>query len=155
MGLIGRDTDLIWAAGFIDGDGCITIQNSKNGRYGQPTISASQANIEPLVILRELFGGSIRKHDDNRKPTYSPSYRWRLTATKAVEACRTLLPYLRVRRRQAELVILWQDTALAQDEKRHGLNQKVMEVRTLIDKEIGTLNKKGVLRGSIKSLEEV
>ena len=57
---------LAWAAGFIDGDGHITVQNRTTkhkdkvytGQYLR--VGASQAALPPLEELQRLFGGSIR-----------------------------------------------------------------------------------------------
>ena len=50
-----------WAAGFFEGDGTL---NQKTH-----TISVAQAHIEPLLRLRNIFGGSIRKRPlDPRNP---------------------------------------------------------------------------------------
>lgn len=138
---MSRELDLAWAAGFLDGDGCVSL----NTRYGSPLISATQCNVVPLTALVGLFGGNITRHDDNRKATFQPSFRWRLHAAQTVAACRELLPYLRSKRRQAEIVIEWAETRVPQPEKSHNpLAKWRRDARNVLLSEIRGLNKKGV-----------
>jgi len=150
-----RELELAYAAGFIDADGCITIQNhSVDRRFGQPSISASQVAIEPLVVLQKLFGGTINKASDNRKETHAPVFRWRLVSRKSIVACKELLPFLRYKRRQAELVLRFDETSLTQAQKRYGLPKEILEIRQAISIELSHLNRKGVKRG-ILTLETI
>ena len=138
---MSRELDLAWAAGFIDGDGCITM----NTRYGSPMISASQCSVVPLNALVDLFGGNITKHDDGRKATFRPSFRWRLYTAQSIAACEELLPYLRLKRRQAEILIEWAATRVGQPEKSHNpLARWRRDARNALLSEIRGLNKKGI-----------
>jgi len=63
-----------WVAGFLDGDGCLSLYNKKNKSGScllQPFIMFSQAQDEGtpkvLVKIQELYGGSIIKHDSCKK----------------------------------------------------------------------------------------
>jgi len=106
-------TDIAWAAGFFDGEGCIQILNNKgknktNSYY--VTLDVSQAySKEPLLLLQRLFGGSLevlsaRKHCPNAV------WHWRLYAKDAIrEMLVEMLPYLTVKRRQATTAISFLD----------------------------------------------
>lgn len=88
-----------WAAGFIDGDGFISID--KTGDGFQAKIEATQGIEDPLVCLRNLFGGSIGV----KKSTYGNYLYWRARGYQVEEILRCLLPYLVVKKRQAEIVL--------------------------------------------------
>lgn len=106
--------DLAYIAGFMDGEGTIGMKReqrrSVSGGYSyQAYITA--ANTDPVVIewLYSLFGGNIRKRPINpgfSSPNAKPHlYVWAVGAKTAVAICELLLPYLRMKRRQAEILL--------------------------------------------------
>ena len=101
-----RKTDLAYAAGIIDGEGSIGI-------YRQPTyltwITVRNTNEWICQWLRFAFGGYVYTH------TYKPphlkwkdSWQWRITGSDAADFLRLILPYLRLKKPQAELAIAFQ-----------------------------------------------
>ena len=64
---MSRSHQLAWAAGFIDGDGFITIQNRSQMVNGKKytgyyvRLGCCQASEVPLKELQRLFGGVIRE----------------------------------------------------------------------------------------------
>jgi hypothetical protein len=110
MESMNTPTDLAWAAGFFDGEGCIHIGKSIQRQYEnyQLVISVTQAEREPLDKLQELFGGFIKSYQATR---YTRKYHlhWGLSSIKATNALRAMLPYLTVKREQAELALKFQD----------------------------------------------
>lgn len=98
----GRDInpiDCAWAAGFLDGEGCFTITVHKKGRNFIPGIIAGQVYGEPLEKLHGLFGGSITI-------TTGGFLRWEICGAQILrEVLPCLIPYLTLKRRQAELLL--------------------------------------------------
>jgi hypothetical protein len=102
-------TEIAWAAGFVDGEGCVSI--AKSGRRGQPLpyyraeLIVANTVREPLDRLALLFGGRVvvaRRAIGNRKLTYQ----WKTTGTAhTTSVLRELLPWLTVKRAQAALVL--------------------------------------------------
>jgi hypothetical protein len=102
-------TDVAWAAGFVDGEGCVSV--CKSSRKGQPLpyyradLVVSNTVREPLDRLASLFGGRVvvtREAVGNRKRTFG----WKTTGTAhTAEVLRELLPWLTVKREQASLVV--------------------------------------------------
>lgn len=45
-----------WLAGFIEGDGCFSVNSQQGGRYKYPKIEAHQKNLEPLEAIQSTFG---------------------------------------------------------------------------------------------------
>jgi hypothetical protein len=81
-----------WAAGFLEGEGSFT----KNRR--SPTVNAVQVNREPLVLLLNLFGGSLLgpyKNKGNRQGYHE----WRVCGDRALGVMLTMYPILSERRR--------------------------------------------------------
>jgi LAGLIDADG endonuclease len=59
-----RKQKVIWAAGFFDGEGCISIAKSVSSHTGLGTnyrvrIKVAQQVRKPLEIFKELWGGSF------------------------------------------------------------------------------------------------
>jgi hypothetical protein len=104
-----------YLAGFIDGEGTIGMKRERRrlaqGHYSyQAYVSAGNTN--PVVIewLYTLFGGNLRKRtpksilkkSPNAKPDF---YEWRIGAKAAVAVCELLVPFLRMKREQARIVL--------------------------------------------------
>ncbi len=104
------DITLAYLAGAIDSDGCITIVRLtyavRSGKGRTPPfheqISLKQASSEIADLLKETFGGW--RWDKPAKGTHRKMYEWRAECSLAVAAARALLPYLRIKRQQAELL---------------------------------------------------
>lgn len=91
-----------WAAGFIDGEGCFYAGVTSRGRT-QARLQVGQNDRFALELLQELFGcGSIYVSRD--------THVW--TVGKGSDLQRVIervLPYLVVKRRQAEAFLLLVD----------------------------------------------
>jgi hypothetical protein len=90
-----------YLAGFFDGEGCIQIIQGHC-----LTVRADVCQTE-LSILEEIqcnFGGNLR-HLRRRTPKQSESWRLTWEAKSAIEILEKILPYLRVKRPQAEIVL--------------------------------------------------
>lgn len=102
---------LAYLAGVIDSEGCMTIQKSVpylNQQGGcapsySERLSVSMKDIEPIRLLSATF------HQDYYvyylHANSNPDYTLIFTSKKAIRAIKVLLPYLRTKRRQAELLL--------------------------------------------------
>lgn len=106
-----RIHQVVWAAGFFDGEGTITFGGKPS--YGAWIfLQVGQRVREPLDLFVELFGGYIIEVPSGPFRPNDTSFSWR-TSTKA--DCRgtlaDMLPYLVVKQAQASLAIEWIDLA--------------------------------------------
>lgn len=101
--------DLIWFAGFFDGEGCVSIQRRKIDGGGWH-LSLLVPNTAHRVIrgLPALFGGSVF-HIKCLPHQWQPQMRWRVSGRQAGLVLHALLPYLRVKHRQAEVAVEFQE----------------------------------------------
>jgi hypothetical protein len=136
---------LAWAAGFLDGDGFITIQNRNQNISGiiykghYLRIGACQANITPLEELKSLFGGTIReKNSGPNKEGYNRKQQWiwQCSTRSAKEALVQLLPYLIHKKTVACLAIEFADT-MGTTQK---VSEEILEKRIKLQQEIKELN---------------
>jgi hypothetical protein len=105
---MNRKHQLAWAAGFIDGEGCIMIvrntAKTSRGVYYTLRINVAQNDPRPLEILSALFGGNVRKRKV-KSPLRTHCWEWTISTMQAAHALQQMLPYLVVKREQAEIAI--------------------------------------------------
>jgi hypothetical protein len=98
-------------AGFFDGEGCIQIVETRRQKRWiswSVTASCSQRDPRPLRLLMEQYGGHIHHH-----PKIKGSDRWifvwQISGSKAVAAIADMLPFLIVKKEQAEVALEFWD----------------------------------------------
>ena len=100
-----------YLAGFIDGEGSLLLQPHRRKDWKRvyycPEVDVYNTDPEILSVLREWTGlGSVNAFHNSKKPShYKIRYTWRITGLKAKMLLNTLLPYLQIKRKQAELLI--------------------------------------------------
>ena len=99
---------MIWAAGFFDGDGSVSIFRQSAG-YLHLKISVAQVKKEPVEILYVLFGGGLRLHRREPSSRYQPTWNWYATGAKALRALKQMVPWMVGKREQARLAIEFQE----------------------------------------------
>lgn len=109
-----RSHKLAWAAGFIDGEGWITIgmRAAYKGRKSHYIrLGVNHVAPEPLHILHELFGGSLEKQTPHTvKGNRKLRTRWVINSQSAADTIKELLPYLQNKREVALLALEMQET---------------------------------------------
>ena len=144
---MSRSHRLAWAAGFIDGDGFITIQNRNQTVNGKQykghylRIGACQASLLPLEELKSLFGGTIReKNSGPNKEGYNRKQQWiwQCSTSAATDALKQLLPFLIHKKTVAEIALVFQETMgtttqVSQElyNLRENLKQQIKELNSL------------------------
>jgi hypothetical protein len=91
------NTDIAYAAGFFDGEGCISI--SKNGAV-DIRITNTAKNV--LVKFQKLFGGTIGNRAQKVNKT---QYAYCVYGESAIEFIKILKPYLVEKLPQAETIL--------------------------------------------------
>lgn len=125
---------LAYIAGLLDGDGYVSIMKSNLPDPWQPYYQAKigVAQLWPgeaLRLIRDTFGGEIAgpiRRDGGR-----PIARWEIWNVRAASIVSRLLPHLRVKRRQASLLIEAQKL-LFRKPPAEGRKTRVEEMRVAI-----------------------
>lgn len=104
------DTQLAYIAGFVDGEGYIGIAKHQAGGkrlYYSPQISVYNSDPDILFTLQKWTGvGSILIHNRLDRPVYHKiGLIWRISGMKARSLLISLLPFLQIKKQQAELAI--------------------------------------------------
>lgn len=102
------ETDIAWAAGFFDGEGCIVIRKYLQKNRKVPSyyveIQISQREREPLERFMKWFGGTINTKTNG---TYNGRkyYYWRVMGIRALETLDIIYPFLYGKKSQANVVM--------------------------------------------------
>lgn len=103
-------------AGLIDGEGYIGILKIKKGNkkvwrssreyHYCPVLKISMTDRDIITFLYQSFGGNfeIRKAYDTPDRKASESYCWTLKNKSSIEFLQKVYPYLRVKRKDAEIL---------------------------------------------------
>lgn len=101
--------ELAYIAGFFDGEGYIGITFRQGKGYRWRTLQAKVGNTNEWVInyLKFSFGGSIykRKVYGNQRQSFD----WTLVGNQAASFLKLILPFLKLKRPQAEIAIRFQE----------------------------------------------
>lgn len=111
-----KKTDLAYIAGLFDGEGSIGIylNQSKKTKEG---IKLSHYRLQCAVMLTDEFlihllqmhfGGEFYIYTRRDKPIWRIVYRWSVNSKKALDFLETIIPYLKIKKPQAEIAIQFQ-----------------------------------------------
>lgn len=141
-----KKTDLAYVAGIIDGEGWISIKNRqiKNGNRNY-ALKVGLGNTNEWLVnwLKFSFGGSVcikKKWLTNQKQQWV----WDLSTKQASEFLKMILPYLKLKKPQAELAIKFQ----SRRKHRGNPNWKIKGKRRMTDAEIALDEADKILMGS-------
>ena len=134
--LMTQHDKLIWAAGFIDGEGCISLIGDR-GTY-TAVINVGQTKELPLLVLQEVFGGSVGPVRDR----FNQHYQWRVYGIAAANAAKLLLPYLILKAEQARILIAYQVTKGVQGQ---AISFEISAIRQDLFERMKALNKRRTL----------
>lgn len=100
---------LSYAAGFLDGDGCFFTH--KKGNSFKIAVSCSNADKKIVKWFQNKFGGSISKGKRKRKENHRQIWQWTIVSNDAYKFCRHVVPFLKIKDKQACLLISIQQTS--------------------------------------------
>jgi hypothetical protein len=143
------ETELAYIAGIIDGEGCIGLsrnrtkkQRQKNPKYQSEicVINTNKGLVDWLVRAGGLV--NVRPRNDER---WKVAYRWRIKESLHPDFLRAILPYLVIKRKQAELIIQYCETKIShirQGNKRD-MSDEELAKRESYYQQMKLLNAKG------------
>lgn len=102
------EADYWYAAGFLDGEGAISIRAKNHGKYHQgwspswaPFVEIAQVDPRPLQWFQQRWGGSIRPVKRNRTKNERDAWDWTVSGRQAYRLMEGVLPMLKVKREHA------------------------------------------------------
>lgn len=138
---------LAYTAGIVDGEGCISISAYKDARTSEKRFRGDMAvgmtNKDVIDWLGETLDGNVYKARASYDKTKAV-YVWQMCAADAAKLLSAILPFLIVKKKQAELMIKFAATMTIRGEVgRKGLAKDVHSARSEMAKLSSILNRKG------------
>jgi hypothetical protein len=144
------ERDLIYMAGLIDGEGTITANYTTSPATGRGAIHCRVivANTHRGVMqwVHETFGGHLNAPSPVRKSNHKPVQTWYAGSSEAVHLCQRLLPYLKIKRRQAEILIELGSLSFTYvpGERGRFVSAEIRAARRPLIEELRALNHRGI-----------
>lgn len=138
------ELNLAWAAGFIDGEGCIRIVKGSTRKqtdryYLQLTVV--QTELEPLKKMKDMFQCGTIFTVPRKNPKHKPLSTWKVQTRAAENVIKAVLPYLIVKRKQAEVGLKFRELV------NSNISRKTRSPETLKQMEIYSLELSAMKRG--------
>lgn len=144
MGQTMTEVELAYIAGFVDGEGSISIYRRAKDTY-TPYLSVSNTNLEVLEYINHVLGDTgylIKMKMPN--PKHKTAWKLRFDSVKCNAILKLLLPYLRLKHRQAEMAIIVADFQSA-NTRGQQVPDYIASVKLMMYEGIKKLNTKGSL----------
>lgn len=143
-------TELAWLAGIIDGEGCIDLSRRSRARAVGYHMRVSVSNTDVRLVARcqqitglgrvAQLGGETRRRMRDR---WRPCYAWSVSTRQAEDVLRLVLPYLVIKREQADLALL-----ARRYRGRQGRRNEHIEQLAWLDRQLKTLHARGEMDGT-------
>lgn len=100
---LSKREKLIWLAAFFEGEGCVHIRRMKrtNTVTFSVLVTVSQKHKQPLLRFQKMFGGSVNRMGED-------AFQWRCLSRQGSAALEQMLPWLEMKKEQAEFAIEFQ-----------------------------------------------
>lgn len=120
---VHQEESKAYLAGLFDGDGCVTIACTYNTSQLQVSIASNIWCRKQMEQLKEAFGGTLVR------PRNTKGINWLTSSSKGEHFIKTILPYLKLKRKQASLALEFnskrkQLPQCGSEEKRYLLGQR-------------------------------
>lgn len=138
-----KKTDLAYFAGIIDGEGCITLaKNTKTSAHSGNTyyvvVTVSNTNEWLCQQLKFAFGGCFSTNlEDHIK--WKPQHHWSISCNKAKLFLEAILPYLKLKKPQAELALIF----ISHKVRTAHVSQEYIDMEKGFKKRFSLMNKRG------------
>ena len=102
------ETDAAWLAGFIDGEGTITLAKRRKGErvYFVPLLLAVNTDEAAIMHVLKLTGlGIIYRNQKPFKKEWNQVYRYQATNQKALAILRKIRTHLRIKQELADILL--------------------------------------------------
>lgn len=137
------ETDKAYLAGYLDGDGSIYLSEYKGPKSKYPNrvglssgVSFLSANKNLAKVIHNIIGGSLFHDERTKKGHYRIVFS---RQTHILALLKTISPYLKLKREQAELMIKY-CTLRLEARRQKGVTAPISDECFKIAKEIRSLN---------------
>ena len=139
-----EEQTLAYLAGLFDGEGCIQIDcivnKGQHARYGLQ-LTLTNVDPQPLRLLREVFDGYVFSSQP-RRPGHRKIWRWRIRSGGAAKCLRALLPFLVIKKVEAEIALRFRQAIDCRKRSTASLSISELRLRERYKQEIEDQRKK-------------
>jgi len=135
MFTMNRKQQLIYLAGYIDGDGCFraNITTQKQGAIVyERSITITSVKEEPILFFENLVGGFVST--DHKEGNRRRIYVWTVKNKDALSTSREILPFLVMKQELCKFFIKYCETIFPKKTKK--LHISILEARNSLLKQI-------------------
>ncbi len=141
------ETDLAYLAGFVDGEGTITIMrfrrtNRKHQIDYRPLLSISNTNREALEWVVSVTGVGSVQQSHRIRVGYKTNWKYTVVNSNAIVLAKILLPYLKIKKLNAEILVRYADTLIT-NYKPYRVSEVVLTQREELTNLVNHLNLRG------------
>lgn len=116
---------LSYTAGYIDGDGCFSINKKINPIKYHARITVSSTDQEILRFFKQEYGGSVFLTNTNKKfKNFKPIYQWVVVGKEAFDLTQKLMPYLIEKKLDALFLINF-----FKEKSKHSKDRMIQELK--------------------------
>ena len=145
------ETDKAYIAGLFDGEGSVSILSTmqknlkefKRGRKLTLLAYVTNTNEDILNWLNKIFGGNKKFKASGLGK--KPCFRWQVGTRTAKEFLEIIYPYLKIKKRQAEIGIEFQSLKRIRAYNKYPITDKEWSNQMKLRKELLILNGRGDL----------
>lgn len=140
-----QETDKAYIAGIVDGEGHVTIHRNASKKSMEtlqrktpmycPWVSVCNTNVEVLRFIQENYGGSLHLSPNKRR---IPVWNLVLTFRAAQRLLTDIVPYMRMKKSIAEVVLAFYENAETND--KVGVTREEIERRESLFQQARALN---------------
>ena len=142
--------DLAYIAGFVDGEGTISILRYYKSNYKEKRrmdwrafVGINNTNKEVLEwIMLTVGAGNLSK--SNRREGYKTCWKYSLSGSNSIIFSQALLPYLKVKRTNA-LILIELGKTLANSYMPRKTPEYIKEKREELTNQIQSINRRGLI----------
>jgi len=107
---MSTDLENAYFAGILDGEGTIALKRSHDTLHRKhthyyPGVMITNTHKGVCDLAKEIYGGCVYERKSWRHTGYKPCFQWLIGSRMADSFLRLVLPYLIIKKDQAELVL--------------------------------------------------
>jgi len=135
-------TDLAYAAGLFDGEGCVFISNQNHPNSYILKVEVNMTDENSIRWLHKTFGGHFN-YNKKSNPRQKLQYRWTASGKDMANFIKLTLPFIRLKKERFELAILYYETISISHPCKGGISKETAILRKSIFNRIKKLNHRG------------
>lgn len=126
--------DMAYAAGIIDGEGCIYLDKHQDKRSNRSMgyvlrVKVAMTDFDVPFWLEKLFGGWVGFNNFDNDPSRRPQAIWGMASTQAIEFLEIIEPYIKIKLPQTYIAYRFGETISKKLGRKKKLSTETLKAR--------------------------